>query len=144
MKITVIAGLLLGVASFALPIHAAQQETSQGIKQRISKKTATVAIHASVAYNGQPQFVPIAETSISYATNSPQEVIHIGSVFYLNLQDVWLLSGNAQGPWKLARYVPEVVAALVCSQLNAYPLSPYQLCALPWASELSYSVWKPL
>jgi hypothetical protein len=36
-----------------------------------------------------------------------------------------------------------VVSAIVCSQLNAYPFDPYQLCALPWVSGLSYTVWKP-
>jgi hypothetical protein len=39
--------------------------------------------------------------------------------------------------------VPEVVAAIIFSQLNAYPLNPYQLCALPWTSGLSYTVSKP-
>jgi hypothetical protein len=143
MKVMVIASLLLGVVGPTAPIHAAQQESGQEIKQKVTKKINVVAAHAGALYHGPPRFVPILETSISYAANTPQEVIHIGNNFYLYVQDVWLVSANAQGPWKAAQYVPKVVTAIVCSQLNAYPLDPYQLCALPWASGLSYSVWKP-
>jgi hypothetical protein len=143
MKVILIARLLLGVVSLTVPIRAAQQESGPEIKQRVTKKANLVAAHAGVHYQGPPQFAPIEKTSISYATNTPQEVINIGNNFYLNMQDVWLVSANAQGPWKAAQYVPEVVTAIVCSQLNAYPLDPYQLCAIPWASGLSYTVWKP-
>jgi hypothetical protein len=142
-KMMMIASLLLGVAGLAAPIHAAQQEGSQQIKQSVTKKARAVAAHAGVRYMGQPRFVEIQETSISYATNTPQEVINFGSIFYLIMQEVWLMSPKAQGPWRAAPYVPKVVSAIVCSQLNAYPLAPYQLCALPWASGLSYTVWKP-
>jgi hypothetical protein len=142
MKIA-IASLLLGVAGLAVPVHAAQQEGSQQIKQSVTKKAKAVAAHAGVRYMGQPRFAAILETSISYATNTPQEVINFRNNFYLFMEEVWLMSPNAQGPWRPAPYVPEVVSAIVCSQLNAYPLDPYQLCALPWWSGLSYTVWKP-
>src|SRR5271170_7547174 len=142
-KALVVASLLLGVVSVAVPIHSAQQETDPKIKQKISKKARGIAAHASVHYNGSPRFAQIAETPISYATNTPVEVINIDAVFYLNLQNVWLSSASAQGPWIAARYVPAAVPAIVCSQLNAYPFDPYQLCSLPWASRLSYALWKP-
>jgi hypothetical protein len=142
-KAMVVTILLLGVASVAAPLHSAQQEIGHEIKQKISKKAGMVAAHADVRYNGSPRFASIAETTIFYATNTPDEVINIGDVFYVNLQGVWLSSPNAQGPWIAARYVPEAVPAIICSQLNAYPLNPYQLCALPWSSGLSYTVWEP-
>jgi hypothetical protein len=142
-KIVVIASLLLGVVIPYKPFQAAQQEGGQQIKQSVSKKARAVAAHAGVRYMGQPRFVPIMETSISYATNTPQEVINFGGNFYLFLEEVWLMSPNAQGPWRAAPYIPEVVSEIVCSQINTYPLDPYQLCALPWLSGLSYSVWRP-
>jgi hypothetical protein len=142
-KMMGIASLLLGVVGLTVPALSAQQESSQEIKQRVTKKTNIVAAHAGVHYQGPPKFASILDTSISYATNTPQEVINIGNKFYLYMQDIWFDSANAQGPWKVAQFVPEVVAAIVCSQLNVYPLDPYQLCALPWASGLSYTVWKP-
>jgi hypothetical protein len=142
-KMMVIVSLLFGVVGITVPAHSAQQESSQEIKQRVTKKTNIVTAGVGVRYQGPPRFVSIQETSISYATNTPQEVINIGNKFYLYTQDVWLESANAQGPWKAAQYVPKAVAAIVCSQLNIYALDPYQLCALPWSSGLSYTVWKP-
>ena len=139
----VIASFLFNVVGLTVPILSAQQESRQEIKQRVTKKTNIVAARAGVRYQGPPRFVSIEETSISYATNTPQEVINIGNKFYLTIEDVWLVSDNALGPWKAAQYVPKVAIAIVCSQLNADPLEPYQLCSLPWASGLSYSVWKP-
>jgi|SRR5579872_2987181 hypothetical protein len=142
-RIIAIACLLLSADCLAVPIHAAQQEGGLEIKQSVTKKARAVAAHAGVRYIGQPKFVPIQETSISYATNTPQEVINFGNNFYLIAQDVWLMSPNAKGPWRVAPYVPKVVSAIVCSQLNAYPFDPYQLCALPWESGLIDTVWKP-
>jgi hypothetical protein len=142
-KMMVIASLLLGIVGPTVPLHAAPQASGQEIKQSVTKKARAVAAHAGVRYMGQPRFEAIQETSISYATNTPQEVINFGNNFYLIMQEVWLMSPNAQGPWRAAPYVPKVVSAIVCSQLSDYPFEPYQLCALPWASGLSYSVWKP-
>ena len=142
-KMMAIARLLLSVACLAVPIHAAPQDGSQEIKQSVTKRAREVAAHAGVRYMGEPRFVAILETSISYATNTPEEVINFGNNFYLFMQGAWLTSPSARGPWRVAPYVPEVVAAIVCSQLNVYPLNPYQLCALPWESGLSYTVWKP-
>jgi hypothetical protein len=142
-KMVAIASLLVGITWPVAPIHAAPQDASQQIKQSFTKKTRAVAAHAAVLYTGPPRFVAIEETSISYATNTPQKVISFGNNFYSNIQEVWLMSSSPQGPWRQAPFIPNVVAAIVCSQLNSDPLEPYQLCALPWASGLSYAVWKP-
>jgi hypothetical protein len=142
-KSLLIASALLGVVGFKVPVCAAQQASGHEINQKITKKARNVAAHASVVYNGAPRFAPIAETSISYATNTPQEAIKIGGVFYLYTQDVWLTSANAEGPWSAAQHVPEAVNEIICSQLNFNPYDPYQLCSLPWEIGLSYAVWKP-
>jgi hypothetical protein len=142
-KLSAIATLLLGILGPTLPLHATPQAAGQEIKQSVSKKARAVAAHAEVFYLGQPKFVSIEWTSITYATNTAQEVLHVANNFYLTLQDVWMVSPSAQGPWRAAPYVPKVVPAIVCSQLNADPFEPYQLCALPWASGLGYSVLKP-
>lgn len=141
--IVTIASLLFLLAGLVIPSHAAQEDCCQQVRQSVTKKTRAVAAHAGVQYMGLPQFAAIQETSISYATNTPEEVLNFGNNFYLIMQQVWLISPNAQGPWRVAPYIPKVIAAIVCSQLNSYPLNPYQLCALPWKSGLSYTVWKP-
>ncbi len=75
--------------------------------------TATVAPSAAnevkVAYVGQPQFEPIAGTSMMYAVNTPNKVIQVGTEYYLCYEGVWFVSFSAQGPWQLAQTVPQVI-----------------------------------
>ncbi len=142
-KVTVAAITLLGVVGFNAPIHARPQEAyQQSVHQKITKKIRVVAAFAKAQYKGSPQFAPIGGTVISYATNTPQEVISLNDVFYLKVQDVWVLSANAQGPWTPAQFIPEVIPAVVCGQQNANPYEPSQICTLPWGSGLTYAVWK--
>jgi len=141
-KTLLIVSVLLGVMGLSLPARARQQDGSQVITQKITKTTTAAAANATVLYRGSPQFVPVAQTTISYAANSPQEVISIGDLFYLKTEGVWVVSANAQGPWTAPHFVPEVVSAIVCSQLHADPYDPYQLCTLPWGSGLTDAAWK--
>jgi hypothetical protein len=141
-KFKIIASFLVCVYGLTIPIHAAQQEVGPTIKQKITKHAKTVAAHAKVLYKGSPQFVSIEGTSISYAANTPDEVINIGDAFYLSMEGVWLESANAQGPWTVLQFVPEELTAIVCSLLRFNPYDPHQLCALPWTSGQSYAVWK--
>jgi uncharacterized membrane protein YgcG len=67
------------------------------------------AAQAKVAYTGAPKFTPIDGTSMSYATNTPDKVIHVGSLYYLCLQGIWFTSPTAQGPWTTANAVPQVI-----------------------------------
>ena len=87
-KMLVIASLLLGIVGPTVPLHAAPQASDQEIKQSVTKKARAVAADAGVRYIGQPRFVAIQETSISYATNTPQEVINCDNKFYLIMQEV--------------------------------------------------------
>jgi hypothetical protein len=131
-KATAIASLLVGVFACIAQIHATPQHHGPEIKQNASKKAKNIAAQTKVHYVGSPHFVPIEGTSISYATNTHQEVIHVGDEFYLNTQEVWLVAANAEGPWVAAQSVPEEVPVVVCAQLHPNPSEPYILCALPW------------
>jgi hypothetical protein len=151
-KMLVIASLLLGLSGSAVHIQA-QEPSVPEIKQKVSKLAKKLAPHAAVQYRGAPQFASIPGTSITYATNSPQTVLHVGDAFYLhftyyyplvhNTRNVWLISADAQGPWAPTHYLPEVIPEVVCSEVNAFPPDPYQLCALPWESGFIYVVWRP-
>ena len=81
----VIATLVIGAFGLSVPAHA-QQQAGQEIKQKVTKQTMALAAHTIVRYQGAPKFVWVEETSISYAINTPVEVISFGSVFYLNMQ----------------------------------------------------------
>lgn len=61
---------------------------------------------AEVQYVGEPQFVTIPGSSISYARNTPSDVLRIGDRYYLCFQGVWFLSASPTGPWQAADKVP--------------------------------------
>jgi hypothetical protein len=64
---------------------------------------------AKVSYDGKPQFAPIDQTSLKYATNTPEKVIQVGDLYYLCFQGVWFVSKSPNGPWQTADSVPQAV-----------------------------------
>jgi hypothetical protein len=70
---------------------------------------AEVEAKAQVTYDGEPQFKPIEQTSLQYATNTPEKVIQYGDAYYLCLQAVWFTSTSPKGPWKTADAVPQEI-----------------------------------
>jgi hypothetical protein len=74
----------------------------------IDRKTA----QAQVQYVGEPKFEEIKGTSISYATNTPNDVLRVGDSYYLCLDGVWFLASSASGPWTPADKVPPEVYAI--------------------------------
>lgn len=71
----------------------------------LSRKTASV----SVTYAGAPNFVPIAGTTMLYATNTPYQVIDVGGLYYVCYQGAWFVAHAPTGPWVLAASVPAVI-----------------------------------
>src|SRR5713101_2312543 len=122
--------LMLGLAVQA---STAQQVSRQPqIKQKITPKVMAAAAQAQVFYNGAPQFAPLEGTSLTYATNTRQKVIHLGAVYYLCLQNVWVVSADAQGPWKIAQFIPQEITTIECVELGLFnPFGGYNLCAAP-------------
>jgi hypothetical protein len=76
---------------------------------------AAAAKEVKVSFNGTPQFVPIAGTTMSYATNTPNKVIQVGSVYYLCLNGVWFMSNTPNGPWQTAASVPPEIYTIPAS-----------------------------
>ena len=70
---------------------------------------AAAAKEVQVSYAGQPQFEPIQGTSMSYAVNTPNRVIQVGSQYYLCYQGLWFYGGTPDGPWVVAQTVPQVI-----------------------------------
>jgi len=62
-----------------------------------------------VAYDGDPQFKPIENTSMQYATNTQDKVVKVGDLYYLCYEGVWFMSKNPNGPWKTADSVPKEI-----------------------------------
>jgi len=82
----------------------------------IAQIPTTVTVNAAqapgevkVSYVGEPQFQPIAGTTMMYATNTPNKVIQVGPQYYVCYQGVWFVSSSPQGPWQTAQTVPQVI-----------------------------------
>ena len=55
-------------------------------------RTASVqknSVSLTVTYNGNPKFAPIPPTAMSYAANTPMDVIEVGDVYFCCHQAVW-------------------------------------------------------
>jgi hypothetical protein len=73
--------------------------------------TATVSRNTTlqIAYDGEPQFKPIAGTGLSYAVNAPLPVIQAGDRYYAVDKGVWFVTVSPAGPWQVAAEVPEEI-----------------------------------
>ncbi|VAW63124.1 Fibroin heavy chain precursor [hydrothermal vent metagenome] len=75
----------------------------------------TAAINRSQAslkieYDGEPVFKPILSTPLSYAVNTATPVIKIASNQFYAVDDaVWFTANSANGTWKIATSVPDVI-----------------------------------
>ncbi|HTR42425.1 MAG TPA: carbohydrate-binding family V/XII [Pseudomonadales bacterium] len=70
----------------------------------------------SVSYYGDPNFIPVAGTTLYYAANSQTPVIRITpSSYYACQGGVWFVSATAQGPWAVATSVPPVIYTIPVS-----------------------------
>jgi hypothetical protein len=64
----------------------------------------------TVKYFGEPDFQPIAGTSMTYAVNSATPVVVVpGNRYYACQGGVWFVSGGYTGPWAVATVVPPAI-----------------------------------
>jgi hypothetical protein len=75
----------------------------------VTVNATQAASQVKVSYAGQPQFEPIQGTTMSYAANTPNRVILVGSEYYLCYQGLWFVGATANGPWTVAQTVPPVI-----------------------------------
>ena len=68
----------------------------------LDRKTAD----AKVQYVGDPKFKPIEGTSVSYAENTPSDVLKVGDRYYLCLDGAWFMAATPEGPWETADKIP--------------------------------------
>ncbi|MGO4525172.1 SH3 domain-containing protein [Microvirga sp. 2MCAF35] len=89
--------------------------TSESAEARLKASIPTTArvesgsITPKVAYAGDAQFAPIETTDLSYATNTTDTVIKVGDHYFLLQDGVWFMADSPNGPWQLAREVPEAI-----------------------------------
>src|SRR5215471_7476390 len=62
-----------------------------------------------VAFQGDPSFQPIEQTTVQRAVNTDKDVFKVGDQYYMCYQGVWFVSKTATGPWEVATSVPEAI-----------------------------------
>ncbi|MBX3539820.1 MAG: SH3 domain-containing protein [Chelatococcus sp.] len=99
-------------------VRASVPGTSDNAEARLRASIPTTArvedgsITPSVAYTGEPQFVPTGATGVSYAANISGIVLAVGGRYYLLQDGVWFVAEQPDGPWQLARQIPDEVYAI--------------------------------
>ena len=82
-------------------------------------QTATVQrdqAQLTVNYSGEPNFVPIQGTSLSYANNTATPVIRVDAqTYYACDAGVWFTANSASGPWAVATSVPPAIYSIPTS-----------------------------
>jgi hypothetical protein len=96
-------------------VRASVPGTSEAAEARLKASIPTTArvemgsITPQVAYTGDAQFGPVEGTDLSYATNTTDTVIKVGDRYFLLQDGVWFVSESPNGPWQMAREVPDAI-----------------------------------
>jgi len=93
--------------------QARQAVISTQVPQTAAVKRSEAKLN--VRYDGEPQFKPIAGTSLEYATNTSTEVIHAEGNYYACHNAVWFLSQTPTGPWVVADNIPAEIYRIPAS-----------------------------
>ena len=73
---------------------------------RVNKKETKAP---DVAFQGDPQFTPIEQTTVQRAVNTDKDVFKIGESYYMCYEGVWFVGKSASGPWEVASSVPQEI-----------------------------------
>jgi hypothetical protein len=73
---------------------------------RVNKKDVKAP---DVAFQGDPQFQPIEQTTVQRAVNTDKDVFKVKDLYYMCYQGVWFVGKTASGPWEVASAVPQEI-----------------------------------
>jgi hypothetical protein len=79
---------------------------------RVNKKELKAP---DVAFQGDPEFVKIEQTTVERAVNTDKDVFKIDGRYYMCYQGVWFVGKGASGPWEVATEVPKVIYQIPAS-----------------------------
>jgi len=88
------------------------EQAREAVIENQIPQTATVRrseAKLEVHYSGDPQFRPIAGTSMEYAVNTSFEVIHAEGRYYAVQHGIWFTADSPLGPWTVADMIPSVI-----------------------------------
>jgi hypothetical protein len=99
-------------ANVLASVAATQQAKDARMDAYVPQTTAIrrdAGASLQVTYDGNPQFTPVQNTPVTYATNSAESVFEVGNVYYCCAQAVWYTSPSPLGPWAVCTSVPQVI-----------------------------------
>lgn len=102
-------------------VRASVPGTSEANEARLRAsipETARVepgGVTPTVTFDGEPVFVAIEGTDLSYAQNSESQIIQVGDRYYLVQDGIWFVADDPAGPWALAREVPPAIYTIPAS-----------------------------
>lgn len=98
-------------------VHVAgTEEAREAVLDAQVPQTAAVQrgeVDFDVEYDGQPEFEQVDGTDMQYAENTGSTVIESNGLYYLVEDGVWYVSVSPDGPWQVADYRPQQVAAIM-------------------------------
>ena len=96
------------LASVAGTVPAREALIANSVPQTATVQRGKATL--DVKYDGPAKFVPIEDTALSYAQNTPIPVIRVGPSSYYALQNaVWFVATDPYGAWTAATSVPAVI-----------------------------------
>jgi hypothetical protein len=69
-------------------------------------------VEEQVVYSGEPKFVAVEGSTVSYAVNTAASVFRVDGIYYWCEQGAWLTGSSPVGPWTFATVVPAAIYAL--------------------------------
>lgn len=96
-------------------VRSSVPNTSEAAQARLKASIPSTArvelgsVQGEVAYADSPEFEPIKGTSLSYAVNTNEQVIQVGDKYYLLQDGIWFVSDSPEGPFEVAKAVPEAI-----------------------------------
>jgi hypothetical protein len=99
-------------AGGVLPSVPGTAQAQQALIEAEIPQQATLkrdAAKLTVAYVGEPDFKPIAGTTVAYAVNTTDQVLEVGGKYYACFQGAWFVGASPRGPWMLAESVPAAI-----------------------------------
>jgi hypothetical protein len=101
-------------AGAVLPTVAGTPQAQEAAISNTIPQTATIPLTNGPTFtpnfDGPPQYLPIADTSLNYVANSSEPVIQVvGGGFFAVVAGVWFTAPEVTGPWVIATSVPSVI-----------------------------------
>ena len=93
----------------------------------------------NVLFQGDPIFEPIPGTEVQRATNSYNDILIVGELYYLCDNAVWYVATSTDGPWVVADTVPAEIYTIPPSSPSYHVTHVYVYDSDPYVVQTGYT-----